>query len=408
DSPVQDGAEHATPQRLVIIGAGVAGVTAAETAASIPGAEVVLISREPQLPYYRLNLTRYLAGEVDAAALEMKGDDWFAENNVRLVYGEVTAVDRDARSVKLKDGTSHEYDKLIIAAGAHCFIPPFPGASRDGVFSLRTQKDADAIIAAARTAKKVAVIGGGLLGLEVAGALGNRNCEVSVIEGFGWLLPRQLPQRAGELLVDVLRQKKIDVITKANTKEIVGDEAVRGVHLEDGRTIAADLVVVSTGVRANSYLARQCGLTVDRGIVVDDALRTTDPNIYAAGDVCEHRGISYGIWPASYIQGEIAAANALGAAHTFEGMAPSNRLKVLDADVFSVGLINPGDASATVYEFENSGVYRRLVVQDGILKGAVLVGDTAMASQLQEAIDAGTRLTNWPALRAQFPCLENS
>ena len=406
ETPIADGAPHETAQKLVIIGAGVAGVTAAETAADIPGAEVVLISRESQLPYYRLNLTRYLAGEVDANDLEMKDSDWFTQHNVELVYGEVTEVDRDSKSVVLKDGTRYTYDKLIISAGAHCFVPPFPGAGREGVFTLRTQKDADAIIALAKSASKVAVIGGGLLGLEVAGALRNRACDVTVIEGFGWLLPRQLPRQAGELLIDVLREKQIDVVTQAKTKELVGDEAVRGVLLEDGRTIEAELVVISTGIRANSYLARLCGLTVDRGIVVDDALLTSDASIYAAGDVCEHRGISYGIWPAGYIQGAIAASNAMGAEQKFEGIAPSNRLKVLDAEVFSIGLINPEDASAVVYEFQENDIYRRLVVRDGVLKGAVLLGDTEMASQIQEAINAGTRLSNWPQLQDYFPCLK--
>ena len=408
DAPAAEGAEATAPTRLVIIGAGVAGFTAAETAADIPGASVTLISRENQLPYFRLNLTRYLAGEVDAASLEMKSSDWFEKSNVELVYGEVVNIDRANKAIALKEGKTITYDQLIISAGAHCFMPPFPGSSRDGVFSLRTQQDADAIISAARQAKKVAVIGGGLLGLEVAGALSNRECDVSVIEGFGWLLPRQLPQKAGEMLIDVLRKKNIAVITKARTKEIVGDESVRGVLLEDGRTIDAELVVVSTGVRANSYLARQCGLTVERGIVVDDSLRTSDPNIFAAGDVCEHRGVSYGIWPAGYLQGAVAASNAMGATQMFEGIARSNRLKVLDAEVFSIGIINPEDASHNVYEYSEGDVYRRLVVRDGVLKGAVLVGDTTMASQIQEAIDAGTRLSAWPALRAHFPCLENS
>ncbi|MBN2527292.1 MAG: FAD-dependent oxidoreductase [Deltaproteobacteria bacterium] len=394
-------------QRVVIVGAGVAGVTAAETAAAIPGAEVVIISREAQMPYFRLNLTRYLAGEVSASELEMKSSQWFKQNNVQLVFGDVVAIDRTEKKVSMKDGTSFDYDKLILAAGAHSFMPPFPGAHREGVYTLRTQKDADAIIDMVKTGKKAVVIGGGLLGLEVAGALRNRDCLVSVLEGYGWLLPRQLPKRAGEMLVDVLQKQQIDVITKAATKEIVGDETVRGVLLEDGRTIDADLVVVSTGVRANSYLARQCGLTVDRGVVVNDSLRTDDEHIFAAGDICQHRGISYGIWPAGYIQGAVAAANALGANQKFEGIAPSNRLKVLDADVFSVGHINPQDASANVYEYEQGNVFRRLVVRDGVLTGAVLVGDTAMASQIQEAIDAGTRLSSWPALQSVFPCLQS-
>jgi len=394
--------------RLVIVGAGVAGVTAAETAAGIEGAEVVLISREPLLPYFRLNLTRYLAGEVDGPSLQMKNDSWFTEHNVQLVYGDVTAIDRENRKLSLKDGTVMSYDKLILAAGAHSFVPPVSGTHREGVFTLRTRKDADAIIEMAAASSNVVVIGGGLLGLEAAGALRNRDCNVQVLEGYGWLLPRQLPPKAGEMLIDVLGEKQISVVTNAHTREIVGDESVRGVRLEDGRVIDADMVVVSTGVRANSYLARQCNLTVARGVVVDDALQTDDPHIFAAGDVCEHRGVSYGIWPAAHIQGAIAAANAMGGGQKFKGMARSNRLKVLDAEVFSIGLINPEDASCNIYEYSAEQIYRRLVVSDGVLKGAVLIGDTTMASQIQEAIDAGTRLSNFPALQDYFPCLNQS
>ncbi|MBN2340715.1 MAG: FAD-dependent oxidoreductase [Deltaproteobacteria bacterium] len=401
DAPVAEGSSGSA-RKLVIIGAGVAGLTAAETAVSAPGTEVVLISKEVQLPYYRLNLTRYLAGEVDAASLVMKSDDWFNEHNVKLVYGDVVHIDRDEKQVELRDGTRHSYDKLVISAGAHCFMPPIPGANREGVFTLRTQKDAEDIIAASKNAAHCVVIGGGLLGLEAAGALKKRGCNVTVLEGYGWLLPRQLPQKGGELLKDVLQQEDIHVVTSATTKELLGDEAVQGILLADGRTIETDMVVVSTGVRANSYLARQCGLTVGNAILVDDQLRTNDPDIYAAGDVCEHRGVLYGIWPASYLQGATAAANALGAEQSFVGIARSNRLKVLDVDLFSIGVINPDDASCVVYEHQDGNQYRRLITRDGVLKGAVLIGDTSFAGQIQEAIEANTALSNWPKLHQQF------
>lgn len=394
-------------QKLVIIGAGVAGTTAAETASSFTNAQTVLISKETLLPYFRLNLTRYLAGEVDADSLVMKTEQWFSQNNVSLVYGDVVSINREKRELILRDGSNHSYDKLLITAGAHCFVPPFPGANREGVFTLRTKQDADKIISAAKTTKNCVVIGGGLLGLEAAGALQQRGCHVTVLEGYGWLLPRQLPQKGGEMLIDVLKAKNIDVVSNASTKELLGDETVRGVLLEDGTTIEADMVVISTGVRANSYLARQCGLTVGNGILVDDSLCTNDSNIYAAGDVCEHRGVLYGIWPAAYIQGATAAANALGENQSFLGIARSNRLKVLDVDLFSIGLVNPEDASAKVFEYLDKHNYRRLVVRDGILKGAVLIGDTTMAGQIQEAIDAKTQLSNWPKIQEKFPCLKN-
>lgn len=402
DVPKLDNDSATSPVKVVIVGAGVAGLTAAETMAAAPNTEIILISREPLLPYYRLNLTRYLAAEVNADSLTMKSEEWFAQNNVTLVYGDVVSIDREQKQLVLKDNTPYSYDKLIIAAGAHCFVPSFPGVNREGVFTLRTKEDADAIIEAAESAKNCVVIGGGLLGLEAAGALKNRGCKVTVIEGYGWLLPRQLPPKAGALLIDILREKEIDVVPQGRTTELVGDESVRGVLLEDGTTIEADLVVISTGVRPNSYLARQCGLSVGNGILVDDQLCTNDPDVYAAGDVCEHRGVLYGIWPAGYIQGATAAANVLGAAQEFTGLARSNRLKVLDVDLFSIGLINPEDASSKVLEYHDNGDYRRLVVRDGAIKGAVLMGDTSFAGRIQEAIEKDTSLANWPDVKKYF------
>ena len=403
-TPPDTAQKNASNETIVIIGAGIAGMTAAETVAAA-AAKTVLVSKEPGLPYYRLNLTRYLAGEVTAADLVMQNDDWFKEHHIDRVEGDVVNIDPGAREIRLRDSRTIAYDKLIIAAGAHPFIPPIPGINRQGVMPLRTKADADALIASAHRDATCVVIGGGLLGLEAAGALLKRGRSVTVLEGYGWLLPRQLPRTAGDLLGKILAEKGLRLMLEVTTKEILGDDHVRGVLLEDGTEIPADLVVVSTGVRSNTYLARQCGLNVGGGILVDDALRTSDPNIYAAGDVCEHRGTLYGIWPASYLQGAVAAANAVGQARRFTGIPRSNRLKVFDIDLFSIGMVNPEDASAQVFEKQEGDAYHRLVTRDGALKGAIFIGDTTLAGRIQEAIEAGTQLSEWPDLKKRFSCL---
>lgn len=222
EETVQVGSDAVSKQTIVIIGAGVAGMTAAETAATAPGNRIVLISKEPGLPYFRLNLTRYLAGDVTAESLLMKAKSWFDDQGIELVEGDVTAIDTNAKTLHLRDGGAFTYDKLIITAGAHPFMPPIAGIDKAGIMPLRTKIDADRIIARAQNKARCVCIGGGLLGLETAGALLRRGCSVTVIEGFGWLLPRQLPQAAGTLLGRMLLDKGIRIFAQSCDQGVPG------------------------------------------------------------------------------------------------------------------------------------------------------------------------------------------
>ena len=258
--PVSEAAEAVVatgqPIRVVIIGAGIAGVTAAESLrAASPTTEITILSLESELPYYRLNLTRYLAGEIGENDLPIHSANWYEEQRIRLMLGaEASAIRVEDHLVELHNGEKLPFDKLLLATGSHPFMPPIPGAELDGVTSLRTAKDARAILAACSNSIKCVCIGGGLLGLETAGALARRGVDVTLLEGHGWLLPRQLNQRAGEILNAYVASTGIKLCTKANTREIVGSGHVQSVRLEDGSTIAADLVVIATGVRPNSPL----------------------------------------------------------------------------------------------------------------------------------------------------------
>jgi nitrite reductase (NADH) large subunit len=289
----------------------------------------------------------------------------------------------------LYGGEKLPFDKLLLAAGAHPFIPPFPGADREGVTSLRTAEDARQILAACRAGAKCVCIGGGLLGLETAGGLARQGADVTLLEGYGWLLPRQLNQRAGEILNQFVVNTGITLRTKALTKEIVGNQRVQGVLLEDGSLMPADLVIIATGIRSNSHLARQAGLEVNQGVVVDNLLATSHPDVFAAGDVAEHHGQVYGIWGPSQYQGNIAGMNMAGGRVEFGGIPRSNTLKVLGLDLFSIGQFNPEDASFRSFDHEVDGCYSRVVLRHNHLVGAVLLGDTKLTATVKRAIESG-------------------
>jgi nitrite reductase (NADH) large subunit len=391
-------------RKILILGAGIAGLTAAEEARRFSDeVEITLVSRERVLPYYRLNLTRFLAGEVAEKDLLIQHQAWFDSQRIKHFAGEAHAIDRSARMVTLRDGSVLGYDRLILANGAHPFIPPIPGVNREGVMVLRTLENARQVIDYLHPKCRVICIGGGLLGLETAWAMRKRGAEVTVLEGFGWLLPRQLPPAAAALLSAHLENKQLTIECNIQVKEFTGDEAVRGVLLEDGREFPADLVIIATGVRPNSHLAWVCGLKVHQGVVVNDRLFTSDEHILAAGDVTEHQGRVYGIWPASYAQGLVAGANAVGRSLEFPGISMTTRIKVLDVDLFSIGQIQAVDASTRLIEVQDNGNYRGLACHDGQVVGAALFGDMQLMGPLQEAVEKGFRLQEISFLHRFFP-----
>ena len=387
DAPVKD------ERQVVILGAGVAGLTAAEQAREAsPGARVTLVSAEPGLPYYRLNLTRFLAGEVDEQALVMQQQAWFEQLGIELIHDVAAEIQPRRHLVRLQSGHDLPYDRLVLTSGSHAFVPPIPGAELPGVRSFRTMEDARAIIEQARPGRRCVCVGGGLLGLETAGALRVLGMEVTVVEGAPSLLPRQLPGPAAALLRLHLESLGMVVFCDVRVQELYGQQAVQGVRLAGGEELPADLVVLSTGVRPNSHLARQCGLTVRTGVVVDDRMETSDPAILAAGDVAEHRGVLFGIWPVSFAQGRVAGINAAGGAAVFRGMPPSHKLKVLDVDLYSIGQIRPEDGSYRVHQQAGDGSFRRLICRDGKLVGAVLYGDTSLAAEVRQAVETGVQV----------------
>jgi nitrite reductase (NADH) large subunit len=385
--------------RFVIIGNGVAGVTAARSL-SDAGIEVEVYTQEAYHYYPRPRLQSLLAGETELEELPLYPAAWYEERGIAVYLGsEVVELDPRAKQIALaactepgqNNGREVSYDRLLLATGSRPFIPPIEGVGQDGVFTYRTVEDALAIKRWAEGAKRAVVIGGGLLGLEAARALRELGLELTVLERGPHPLPRQLDAEGGALMRELLGTLGIEVALNASSQVILGDGQATGVLLQDGRRIEGDLILISTGVRCNVRLAQEAGLAVNRGVIVDEHLRTSAEDIYAAGDVAEFRGRVYGIIPAAIEQARAAARNMLGEEATYQGTIPSNTLQVVGIDCASIGVVHPleGEGYQELRKSE-AGVYKKLVLKGGRLVGAILLGDKKDAALMGRLIRAET------------------
>lgn len=394
-APAETAPPAARTVRTVIVGAGIAGMSAAETLRQAsPESPITLIATDPEPPYYRLNLTRYLAGEIDRASLQMHPDPWFAEHRIELLRDvEVTRIVPEEQAVLLADGRRVSYEALILAMGAHPFLPPLDGNQLDGVFTLRTAAEADEILRRVRDGARCVCVGGGVLGIEAAGALARQGADVTLLESHGWLMPRQLNPAAAAVLERHIGAVGVKVRRQARTQAIAGQSKVESVLLQDGATLSADLVLFATGVRPNTALARRAGLAVNQGIIVDQHLSVGVPGVYAAGDVAEFNGQTYGSWAASQYQGSIAALNAAGVPTAFGGLPRSNTVKALGLDITSVGTFTPQDGGDLVVEGGGDAHHLLFLFRDGRMKGAIIVGRPALAAPAKQAVEAARDFT---------------
>jgi len=383
--------QEKTVKNYVIVGGGIAGVATAETISkNEPEANITVVCEEAILPYFRINLTMYLSGSMEAERLTMHPTDWYADRNIRLLLNTVAErVDPQAQIVYLRDGGELAYDTLILANGASPFVPPIKGVELEGVKTLRTIADANAILEASKDTARVVCIGGGLLGLEVAGAIAESGGEVVVLEAQPWLLPRQLDERASQHLQKRIEAQKVRVLLNVQTEAILGDGCVEKVRLADGRELPADLVVISAGVRPNLDLALSAGVNANRGILVDSAMRSSVKNILAVGDVCEFNGKVYGQWIPANSQGKIAGLTATGKVGVFEDWSPAALLKVMGFNLYSIGKIAPSESDEFVIAGEKEGNYYSLLFSQGKVLGASLIGDTAPSRKIKRALENG-------------------
>ncbi len=385
--------------KVVIIGNGLAGTMAAKTIRELDSQTEVLIFTEEKYPYYpRPNLIEYVAGKLPYERLFAFSEGWEIRQKIDIRLGSpVLKIHPRAREVELEEGGRESYDKLLIANGATSFIPPIKGTDKKGVFSLRTLDDAQAILEFLQDGPRVVVIGGGLLGLEIARAVRSRGAEAEVVEFFDRLLPRQLDTQGASLLRNQFESQGIGIRLGVATEEILGNGDMKGLRLKGGREIKAGMALIAAGVRPNLGLSEDAGLAADRGLVVDDRLRTSHPHVFAAGDSIQHRGKVYGIIPASFEQGRTAAFNILGEDKKYEGTVPANTLKVAGLHVTSVGLVNPeGEGFEEIRTLRREeGIYKKIVLQDGALVGAIWMGTTKGVNEIVRAVTLKAKISQW-------------
>jgi nitrite reductase (NADH) large subunit len=367
-------------RRLVVVGNGMAGMACVEQILKYePQFRITVFGDETHVNYSRVMLSSVLAGEKAADEIIINTEEWYRRNEIDLRVGvRIVDVDPRAKTVIGDDGSVTPYDTLLLATGSSAWMPPIEGLDKDGVFAFRTLDDTRQLIRRSGPGTEAVVIGGGLLGLEAARGLQVQGCRVTVVHLMATLMERQLDKDGGQHLVRTMERLGVRVLLGRSTKAIRGKKRVERVEFADGEGVDANLVVVAAGIRPNVDLGRKAGLTVKRGIVVNDAMETSDPDIFAVGECVEHRGICYGLVAPLYEQGKVLAATITGhGGAEYTGTVQAAKLKIMGVDVFSAGDWDVSGADQIKYEDSGRGVYKKVAVKDGKLAGVILVGDTS-------------------------------
>jgi nitrite reductase (NADH) large subunit len=368
---------------LVVVGNGMAAARLVDelTKVALGRYAIAVIGDEPRLAYNRVLLSSVLAGETASHDIELKPAAWWRDRGVTVKYGcRATAIDVGRRELKVANEESIAFSKLVLATGSTPLRLNVSGADLSGVHTFRDSRDVDLLLTLAARKKRVVVVGGGLLGLEAAYGLARRGAPVTLIHLMDRLMERQLDAPAAELLKSLVERRGVRILLNANTARLHGETRVEGVELADGRRIDADAVIFAAGIRPNVTLAKDAGIPVNRGIVVDDTLQTGAPNIFALGECAEHRGICYGLVEPAYEQARILARHLAGGAASYGGSVVATNLKVSGISVFSAGDFTDVDGSETIVLNDvRHGTYKKLVISDGRLTGVVLVGDVGDA-----------------------------
>lgn len=382
-----------TDEMVVILGTGIAALSAA-TALRERNADcdILMLSNERALPYNRPMLTKNMLQKNGRDAFAVHGASWYAERNIRLITDEiVSSLDTERKLIGLSDDTTISYDKCIYALGARSFVPPLTGTHLPEAVTIRSLDDIERIAKLITGIESAVVIGGGVLGLEAAWELKKAGLAVTVLEASERLLKRQLDLPASELLQSIAVKNDIQVRTDAITECIEGDEHVSGVRLKDGVLLPAQLVIVSTGVRANTKIAEDAGLTVKRAVVVNQYMETSAKNVWACGDCAEFDGVNYSIWPEATQMGETAGANAAGEHMAYSNPLPGLTLNTMHTSLFAIGDV--GVDPHQVYEVtrtcdENAKTMHTEYHVNGKLVGGILIGDPSSMEALLSAMPA--------------------
>jgi nitrite reductase (NADH) large subunit len=365
-------------ESLVIVGNGMAAAKLVErlSTRALGRYAIAVIGEEPALAYNRVLLSSVLADEVAQTEIELKSQRWWRDRGVTVLYGDAaTAIDRDIRRVRLASGATIPYSKLVFATGSRPIVLPIEGRELAGVMTFRDLRDVDVLKGAGKC--NAVVIGGGLLGLEAAYGLAKAGAKVTVVHLMDRLMERQLDAEAAGMLKSAVEMKGIDVLLNAETARFAGHKTVERVELKDGRSIPADIVVMAAGIAPNVALARTAGVSINRGIVIDDGMQTDIPGLYAIGECAEHDGRCVGLVEPAYEQAAVLADRLTGGTASYKGSTPATNLKVTGVSVFSAGDFTCGAGTEQVlFRDPGLGLYKKLVIRNDRLIGAVLFGDT--------------------------------
>jgi len=388
-----------TKQKLVVIGNGMAGMRTVEELLKIEPEkyEITVFGAEPYGNYNRIMLSPVLASEKTIEDIMLNDEQWYIDNGITLHKGKkVSEIDRVNLKVRADDGTEAAYDRLIIATGSDPFMLPLPGAELEGVVSFRDIHDVDRMLEASKEYGKAVVIGGGLLGLEAANGLMKQGMDVTVVHLMDTLMERQLDAPAGKLLKKSLEERGMKFKMPAQTEAILGSDRVTGIRFKDGSELDADIIVMAVGIRPNFALAESAGLHCERGLVVNDTLQTFDPRVYAVGECVQHRGKTYGLVAPLFEMAKVCANHLAeyGIAR-YEGSVTSTMLKVTGIDLFSAGDFNGDeDCEDMIFQDAASGVYKKIVIRDDKIIGAVLYGDTIDGAWYFQLLRDGTDISD--------------
>lgn len=383
-------------RRIVVIGNGVAGTTAAiELRDQHPEAEITILGAEPYDFYNRMIINELVTESTSIRQLYLMPQDWAERRRIRYLRGvAASAVKPVERAVITEDGETLAYDRLVLATGAGGAVPPIAGFGIGGSFVMRTIDDAVQLQQHIRRqrCRTAVIVGGGLLGLELGYSIAQLGVRVFILDLAAWPLPRQLDRDAGALLWQLIGDLGVKILPQTEARRVLGTATVEGVELSNGQCLQADLCLVAAGIQPNAALATAAGLAVNRGILVNDRMQTSDPAIYAIGDVAEHEGQVYGLWSTGVEQAHAAVVNMLGGDYRYRGAPPPTKLKVAGIDLLSAGRIDvPGEGGVEIrVDDGNARQYRRLVIQAGNVCGAVLIGHADLFDGVSRAVE--TRL----------------
>ncbi len=386
-------------ENLVVVGNGMAGIRTVEELLKLAPEKyaITVFGEEPHPNYNRILLSPVLCGEKRFEDIVLNDDAWYAEHDITLYKGKkIVEIDRRRRQVKAGDGATADYDRLLLATGSHPFLLPVPGKNLPGVVAFRDMWDVEVMLTAARQCRHAVVIGGGLLGLEAANGLLKQGMKVTVVHLPDRLMERQLDTPAARMLKRSLEDRGLQFILQGVTREIIGKTRVQGVALQDGRELTADLVVMAVGIRPNFALAQSAGIYCDKGVVVSDTMQTYDPRVYAVGECVQHRGQTYGLVAPLFEQAKVCANHlAHFGISRYEGSVTSTKLKVTGIDLFSAGDFTGDDGTEEiVLQDAGRGVYKKVVLKDNRIRGAVMYGDTLDGAWYFQLLRDGTDVSN--------------